>query len=101
MVVLHMLTKKKDEIEVEKIEEIVKDRIIAAQASCNKTQDLTYGATGYLYVLLILEAKLRTVLDKDKIESTLKLLQDTIAEVVQLLVKACVVKNETTTSQSA
>ena len=37
LVVLHMLTKKKDEIEVEKIEEIVKDRIIAAQASCNKT----------------------------------------------------------------
>ena len=64
---------------------------------------MTYGATGYLYVLLVLENKLKLAYESEpeKVEGTLKSLQDTIAEVVQLLVKACVVKNDqTTTSQS-
>lgn len=82
LVILHELTKKKEEIEVEKIETMVKEKIISGLSVCNKTQDLTYGATGYLYVLLILESKLRSTLDADKIEPTLKSLQDTISEVV-------------------
>jgi len=84
LVILHMLTKKKEEVDVAKIESIVRERIIAAQAQCNKTQDLTYGATGYLYVLLVLENKLRLYFEseKEKVEGLLKSLQDTISEVV-------------------
>ena len=37
-----------------RIETIVREKIVPALALCNKTQDLTYGATGYLYALLAL-----------------------------------------------
>ena len=37
LVVLHMLTKKKEEIDIDKLENIVREKIIAAQSACNKT----------------------------------------------------------------
>ena len=48
----------------------------------------------------MLENKLKLAYESEpeKVEATLKSLQDTIAEVVQLLVKACVVKNDQTTT---
>jgi hypothetical protein len=84
---LRMLESKN--IDIKRVRETIKKKIIPLAGLCEHMKDLTHGAAGYLYALLLLDQKLKEKLEPFQIASITTMVQETIIKVVEIILKYC------------